>query len=324
MSEQDLLDQIQKLAGTHHSCKISLIYLGAINRYKDNRADSGTWFSTPNQRMTTLAASTRGRGASLSRRPYRRNSHFDPLKTASYTHPYSRGRGTVPVSRHRTLIVNQPKSTDDSSSESAANTTNSQWVTKRDRHLQLINASVYEERTQARQHDIQETKKQRLLNRQAKRDKLERTRLYSFLKRKGQGNQISICGNLYQVTAQGNKLEKFQGMGFRRDGSLNLLDNGGSSIPPRKIKVGGVSFHRSKNGNYWRRGVVTASRTKSFQCPSRESLIACRSTDKKDKLCRYFTKTGTCHDISIPPPDKPPYTNGFRILRKRAILPIHP
>lgn len=175
------------------------------------------WFSALNQRVTSLATSTRGRGGPLSRRPYRRNSRFDLLKTASHGHPYSRGRGTVPVSRHRTLIVNQPKPTDDSSSESTTTTTSSQWVTKRDRHMQLINASVYEERAQARQHDIQETKKQRLLDRQAKRDKLERAKLYSFLQRKGQGNQISVNGNLYRVTAQGNKLEKFQGIAFQCD-----------------------------------------------------------------------------------------------------------
>ena len=77
--------------------------------------------------------------------------------------------------------------------------------------MQLINASVYEERAQARQNEILETKKQRTLDRLAKRDKLERTKLYAFLKRKGKGNQISVLGNLFRVTAGGNKLEKFQG-----------------------------------------------------------------------------------------------------------------
>jgi hypothetical protein len=78
--------------------------------------------------------------------------------------------------------------------------------------MQLINASVYEERAQARQNEILESKKQRLLDRQAKRDKLERTKLYGFLKRKGRGNQVSVLGNLFKVTAQGNKLEKYQGI----------------------------------------------------------------------------------------------------------------
>ena len=77
--------------------------------------------------------------------------------------------------------------------------------------MQLINAAVYQERAQARQTEISESKKQRILDRQAKRDKVERTKLYTFLKKRNQGNQISVSGNLYRVTAQGNKLEKFQG-----------------------------------------------------------------------------------------------------------------
>jgi len=83
--------------------------------------------------------------------------------------------------------------------------------------MQLINAAVYEQRAQARQNDILESKKQRILDRQAKKDKVERTKLYSFLKNRGQGNQINVCGNLYRVTAQGNKLEKFQGKFARRE-----------------------------------------------------------------------------------------------------------
>jgi hypothetical protein len=126
--------------------------------------------------------------------------------------------------------------------------------------MQLINASVYEERTQARQNEILESKKQRILDQQAKRDKLERTKLYSYLKKRGQGNQISVCGNLYRVTAQGNKLEKFQGSETR---ARTHKDNPSAISLPRRIRVGGVSFYRSKNGNYWRRGAVTASKSKS-------------------------------------------------------------
>jgi hypothetical protein len=137
-----------------------------------------------------------------------------PLKIASRGHPYSRGRASASVSRHRTLIVNQLPPAEGSTQDTAAPATSSQWVQKRDRHMQLINASVFEERAQARQKDIRETKNKRIVERQMKRDKIERTKLYAFLQRKGQGNQISVCGILYRVTAQGNKLEKFQGIFF--------------------------------------------------------------------------------------------------------------
>ena len=160
--------------------------------------------------MTHPVPLYRGRGAP-SRRPYQRNSHPSPFKfTASRGHPYSRGRALAPVSRHRTLIVNQPQPESTSATQDTGSSS-SQWVAKRDRHMQLINASIYEERAQARQNEILETKNKRLLERLGKRDKLERTKLYGYLKRKGRGNQVSVLGNLFRVTAQGNKLEKYQG-----------------------------------------------------------------------------------------------------------------
>ena len=178
--------------------------------------------------------------------------------------------------------------------------------------MQLINASVYEERAQARQNEILETKNKRLLERLGKRDKLERTKLYSFLKRKGRGNQVSVLGNLFRVTAQGNKLEKYQGPDYLVFwGEVLMVGNG---VTPRQIKVGGVAFSRSKNGNYWRRGAVTASRTKSGKIIARKLTIS-RSTDKKDKLCQYFTKTG---------PFALKENADRRILRKRTILSIYP
>lgn len=163
--------------------------------------------------MTHSVPSSRGRGVP-SRRPYQRTSHTSPLNpTASRGHPYSRGRASAPVSRHRTLIVNQPQA-ESSTAQDTASSSLPKWVAKRDRHMQLINASVYEERAQARQNEILETKNKRLLERLGKRDKLERTKLYSFLKRKGRGNQVSVLGNLFRVTAQGNKLEKYQGPNY--------------------------------------------------------------------------------------------------------------
>lgn len=72
----------------------------------------------------------------------------------------------------------------------------------------------------------------------------------------------------------------------------------GNGVTPRRIKVGGVAFYRSKNGNYWRSGAVTASRTKSGKSIARKLTIS-RSTDKKDKLCQYFTKTGPSHETEM-------------------------
>ena len=74
---------------------------------------------------------------------------------------------------------------------------------------------------------------------------------------------------------------------------MMIVDNASSLTPPRRIKVGGVAFYRSKNGNYWRRGAVTASKQKSWLLHGKLTPRSPRGDNKKDKLCRYFTKTGT-------------------------------
>ena len=171
--------------------------------------------------------------------------------------------------------------------------------------MQLINASVYSERAQARQTEIAETQERIARERQQNRDRQERQMLYTFLKSKGRGNQVSVLGNLFRVTAQGNKLEKVQGiklplplpsrlciwmvLGLSPSlnvwGNLLIVDNGVTT--PRRIKVGGVAFHRSKNGNYWRRRALIQ---KSAHFP----LLGKSNPrpEKSDKLCRFFTKTG--------------------------------
>ena len=78
--------------------------------------------------------------------------------------------------------------------------------------MQLINASVYNERAQARQTEIAETQERIARERRQNRDRQERQMLFTFLKSKGRGNQVSVLGNLFRVTAQGNKLEKVQGI----------------------------------------------------------------------------------------------------------------
>src|SRR5271170_4858244 len=156
MSEQDLLDQIQKLAGNPSIKTPSHSFVGAINRHKDssNRPEQSTSLKT--QPLTHVAL--RGRGGPPSRRPYQRtHTRLSSLTSASRgTHPYSRGRSSTPISRHRTLIVN-PRPDDSSDSTTTSTSTPAQWVQKRDRHMQLINASVYEERAQARANEILET-----------------------------------------------------------------------------------------------------------------------------------------------------------------------
>ncbi len=92
-----------------------------------------------------------------------------------------RPRGRPTAHRHKTLILNgssQPKTPSDAPATDAdAPGSNNTWVTKNDRHLQLINTAVYEKETQVRSRAIEQTR----LQKQAARDERERLKFMNHL-----------------------------------------------------------------------------------------------------------------------------------------------
>ncbi|KAL7275133.1 hypothetical protein RUND412_001952 [Rhizina undulata] len=285
MSEnQSLLDKIGQLAGQ-------------INRHKNQqeqlRQPYNHYQSFHNN--SSYHPYSRGRGHSVWR-------------------PSTRGRGRggriLPVTHHnRTLVINNKKpaaTTPDSAASSSseikkaelsegstgastsspssnadkrtptlqANTAG--WIAKRDRHMQLINSSVYD--AQARTKAIEQTRQEKL----KKREEREKLKLKRFFQRSQQpssyggahrpndAHQVEIGGITYRVAAGGSKLVKVPD------------DHKLAMVTPKKAVVGGVNFVRSKNGNLWRSGLVKASRN------------SIKQHTKINKPCIYFTSTGQC------------------------------
>lgn len=152
--------------------------------------------------------------------PTPQGSRYGPYHRAGIdgaNHSNSWGRGGYPARghyrarththRHRTLILNgasQSNKASDSEPGALSDVSNSSWVTKNDRHLQLINASVYEKEAPARTRAIEETRRQK----QALRDERERTKLINHLHRTainpGSGTADSVAsGPKYEVLVQG-------------------------------------------------------------------------------------------------------------------------
>ncbi|KAK0632554.1 hypothetical protein B0T14DRAFT_504528 [Immersiella caudata] len=194
-------------------------------------------------------------------------------------HPY-RGHHSarMPVYRNRTLVLNgnsqnKPAETDSGGTSDAST---SSWVTKTDRHLQLINSSVYEKESQARTRAIEQTRRQK----RTMRDERERTKLVSHLHRMannggmappGQSSadkyEIAIQGIRFVVAKNGSKLVKVPGPG------------NSAETTPKMAVVGGVRFYRSKNGNLYRHGIVKAQRQSGI-------------VKKVDMPCKKFSMTG--------------------------------
>ena len=154
--------------------------------------------------------------------------------------PYSRGRGRAGriapnPHRNRTLVLNNKsgsslhgaKELSRDSTPSGAKAVQSEdeeplllqptdrWVTKRDRHMQLINSSVYDKEIQARNKAIEETRRLKALQKdQREKQKIER-HLNALTSRAGQAtnvvHEVSINGLKFHVADGGSKLVRIRG-----------------------------------------------------------------------------------------------------------------
>ena len=91
------------------------------------------------------------------------------------------------------------------------------WVTKRDRHMQLINSSIYDKEAQTRNKAMEETRKQKIARRnQREKQKIER-HLKAMTPHFGLDiavptvHEITINGLRFQVLHGGGKLARIRG-----------------------------------------------------------------------------------------------------------------
>ncbi|KAK6342917.1 hypothetical protein TWF718_008295 [Orbilia javanica] len=164
------------------------------------------------------------------------------------------------------------------------------WVAKRDRHMQLINSSVYDQHLQTRAKAIEQTRQDKL----KKKEESEKAKLRSFLQGSKQygivntvgrvkskptnvatyQHEIVINGARYKITVDGSKLVK--------------VSDDAKKPTPKTAVVGGVTFYRSKGGNLWRAGVVR-KKQRSDQ-PAKRKIA---------KPCKFFTSTGIFSFLSL-------------------------
>ena len=188
--------------------------------------------------------------------------------------PYPpRGRGQAgritPVShRHRSLVLNNRLGGSAGSTNEKVNPNQKEgYVTKNDRHMQLINTSIYDKDTQQRNKAIEETRQKKAM----RKDQREKHKIQKHLRndalRAGANiasstvHEITINGLRFHVIDGGSKLARIKGKINPAPQLLTAdlpspgsLDSG--SATPKEADVGGVKFLRSKNGNLYRSGIV--------------------------------------------------------------------
>ena len=236
MSEEDqeLLKKISKISGKRplpqRPSAFVNNYLGHINLHKTQATSA---LHDPNSGLAPPPRAWNKYTQALSNNP------TAPPWKSSRVAPYSRGRGRAGrlvgnPHRNRTLVLNNasgaslpsakehspdstPLSTKAFRSEDEGPVSlplTNRWVTKRDRHMQLINSSVYDKETQTRNKAMEETRRQKAFRKdQREKQKIER-HLNILTPRVGQAtnaHEVSINGLRFQVADGGSKLVRIRG-----------------------------------------------------------------------------------------------------------------
>jgi hypothetical protein len=239
----------------------------------------------------------------------------------------------MPVYRNRTLVLNngsQQNQSGDAESGTTSDASTSSWVTKNDRHLQLINTNVYTKDAQARAAAMEQTRRQKL----ALRDRQERAKLTNHINRMvnsgglmGTNQQaagkyeITVQGVRFLVVKNGSKLVKAPGasrlcMATSQDAHIGAGDNNSAKATPKMALVGGVKFYRSKNGNLYRHGIVKAQRYVSWDLGAGQLTpgFCGRQSGAVKKVnvpCKQFSMTGNIIFLDRCPEQHHPPGPGF-------------
>jgi len=276
--------------------------------------------------------------AHYSPRPYRKSPYYVP-----------RGRGLGPRrghgrsrSQYRGTLASAGRGlpndhiTDEQNHDSPGD---GSWVTKNSGGShQLISKSLYDRQASDLKMVTDEDEKRHL-----ERDARERTRLNSvFAIDSPEPQQVSssstchdipINGVLFRVTNGGGKLVRIPGMWVvtsYRTPQIMCLDQGDEvqSIP-KFTKIAGVTFRRSKTGNYFRSAVLKLQKYHQHLLGEEYLLISDRSREtgnKSKKLCAKFTATGKYIMSSLPQYRFRSQSSHiyFRLLHRRSTLSIYP
>lgn len=206
---------------------------GQINRHKNQQA--GFVAGQP----------VRSHHRTPAERSHSCSTRVDALQDAGYSNGWRRAgfphrgghRGArMPAYRNRTLVLNGANQPGDADSGPTSDASASSWVSKTDRHMQLINTSIYKKDAQARTAAMEQTRRQKI----ALRDKQERAKLIHHLSRLGNSGglestnqqtpvdkyEIAVQGVRFIVAKNGSKLFKVPGASESYTGPLHGTHTG--------------------------------------------------------------------------------------------------
>ncbi|KAI9751641.1 MAG: hypothetical protein M1835_001194 [Candelina submexicana] len=161
------------------------------------------------------------------------------------------------------------------------------WISKIDRHKQLINPSIYETETSRRAKAIEKTRNMKA----HRKDEREKTRILRSLQ------SMAVSGLIPDARSRIPELT-INGLRFKPSPDGN--DVGSTQSTPKKVNALDGLYIRTKNGNLYRSGLVRSKQRKL-------------RSQKINVLCKRFTTTGTL---------SPPPIHTHRSHRKSRYFPV--
>lgn len=291
-------------------------YVGQINRAKNEQSGNSSSSGAPIRPTRTEPVFEphphRETDPSTGSNHVNRGGH---QAGAPYPSP-SYNNGRRPPHRNKTLIMNNSGQSTDTEN-GAASDASPTWISKSDRHLQLINSSVFEKEAQARAKAIETTRRQKA----RQRNEAERRKLMHHINRgenvfaanetsAARTYELVVNGIRFVVSTDGRKLIRVPGVlqnrVQQRFVSHSFLGDNNPIKTPKVAVVGNVRFYRSKNGNLYRHAVIKAHRyvgtppcwqPLTHDCARRKSGII----KKIDVPCSQFSSTGNFQFLTSGP-----------------------
>ncbi|KAI1379394.1 hypothetical protein F4677DRAFT_408864 [Hypoxylon crocopeplum] len=241
-------------------------------------AKIGKLASKINRHKAQQAGLSSGPNYHSSRAPFQRFAPYPPRGS------YRGRRGRVlPTYRNKTLVLNgQSRPAIDSveGADEPSDPSTPSWISKTDRHMQLINSSVFEKESQQRANAIEQTHRQKQLQ---GNNREKAVFMNTMLQSGASGNpfgssntpvstsqyEVVVDGIRFHIVQQGSKLVKAPN------------DVNPPSATPKVTSIGGVKFHRTKHGNLVRHGIVKAQ-------------MFAEGIKKVNEQCKTFSWTGSC------------------------------
>ncbi|POS84332.1 hypothetical protein EPUL_002414, partial [Erysiphe pulchra] len=258
--QNQLLNQISKLAGQ-------------INRHKNGQV--------ADNRIAMQASAHEGHTYSI---PSWHHKYYGHTRGGGYSKPSQayRNRSLILTGATPSSVPNHPSEYNFKCEADKPANPGSGWVSKTDRHRQLINASIFDKSSQNRARAIEETRKKKMKQRQ----ELEKYKLLKHFQQEAVANRF--MGTSTHPISRTDRFEiNVQGIRFlvANNGSKLIRVPGDINTPkstPKVAAVGPVKFYRSKNGNMYRAGIVKAHRATGI-------------IKKVNEPCKIFSTTGSCH-----------------------------